>query len=393
MQIWWASLALALTLKAQQTSSRPYPAWLRNSYVSVNVGVLSQSFTARQLEAGFQAAAVEEPRTAVRVVLFGHEFAPWLAADITYMRPVRFVTYHDVNGDEVGHHVWTGFGGASLKLRAPIASRTSIYGEAGLGIASRHGFGVAGTPAVADASHAGPLVGAGLEYRVRPSWDLAAGATFIPGRASDRESAALMIDGGFRYTVRQASESADVSQGFTPDSLFPRKRLLQFEYTTAFGYAINTALSTNVPIFWKGDVQVDRGVAVHYDRTVFHTSSVFAIDAGTSVSIWRTRADADDFYTLSVYPRFVFIPIRTRTVDAYFCYSLAGPTFISSRTLDGRDLGSQFTFQDFLGGGVVVGGAKRATIGVKINHYSNGNLFPENAGVMVPVTFTFGWAF
>jgi len=94
-----------------------------------------------------------------------------------------------------------------------------------------------------------------------------------------------------------------------------------------------------------------------------------------------------------VYPRFVFMPIRTRSVDAYFCYSLAGPTFISSRTLEGHDLGSQFTFQDFLGGGVFLGAEKHVAIGVKINHYSNGNLFPENAGVMVPVTFTVGWAF
>jgi len=168
--MWWASLALAVMLRAPQTSSRPYPAWLRNSYFSVNVGVLAQSFTARQLEPGFQAASVEAPRAAVRVVLFGHEFVPWLAADLTYMRPVRFVTYHDVNGDGSGHHVWTGFGGASLKARAPIAPRVSIYGETGLGIASRHGFGLGGTPAVADASHAAALVGAGVEYRVRPSW-------------------------------------------------------------------------------------------------------------------------------------------------------------------------------------------------------------------------------
>ena len=32
-----------------------------------------------------------------------------------------------------------------------------------------------------------------------------------------------------------------------------------------------------------------------------------------------------------------------------------------------------------------MGSAKHATIGVKINHYSNGNIFPENAGVMLPV--------
>jgi len=171
------------------------------------------------------------------------------------------------------------------------------------------------------------------------------------------------------------------------------KRVLQVEYTTAFGYSINTFLSTTVPVFWKGDVQVDRGAAIHYDRTVYHTRSVFSIDIGTSASIWRTRVDRHDFFTLSVYPLFRFTPIRTRSVDAYFCYSLAGPTFISSRTLDALDLGSQFTFQDFLGGGVVLGAAKRVVVGVKINHYSNGNLFPENAGVMVPVTFTFGWAF
>jgi hypothetical protein len=387
--MWWASFALALTLGAQP----PAPArssWLANSYFSVNVGSLSQSFTARQLEPGFQAASIGEPHVAARVVLFGREFTPWLAAQITYLRPVQFVTYHDVNGDATGHHVWTGFGGASLKARAPLAGRTSIYGEAGLGIASRHGFAVHGTPAVADASHAAALLGGGVEYRLRPSWDLAAGVTFIPGRAADRESAALMIDGGFRYTIREP-ELAD--QGSPADDRFPHKRLLQFEYTTAFGYSINNALSTKVPIFWKGDVQVDRGVAVHFDRTVFHTQSVFAIDAGTSVSVWRTRADAADFYTLSIYPRFVFTPIRTRTLDAYFCYSLAGPTFISTRTLDGRDLGSQFTFQDFLGGGVRLGAAKRIVVGVKINHYSNGNLFPENAGVMVPVTFTAGWAF
>ena len=391
--MWWASFALALALRAQSTP-RAYPAWVSNSYFAVNVGSLSQSFTARQLEPGFEAASIAEPRIAARVVLFGHEFTPWLAAQITYMRPVRFVTYHDVNGDSAGHHVWTGFGGASVKARAPVVERTSIYGELGLGIASRHGFDLNGTSAVADASHAAPLLGAGVEYRLRPSWDLTAGATFIPGRASDRQSGALMVDGGFRFTIRPPDAAAQAAgQASNAEDLFPHKRLLQFEYTTAFGYSINTALSTKVPIFWQGEVQVDRGVAVHFARVVFHTHSVFAIDAGTSVSIWRTRADAETFYTLSVYPRFVFMPIRTRSVDAYFCYSLAGPTFISSRTLDGRDLGSQFTFQDFLGGGVFLGAEKHVAIGVKINHYSNGNLFPENAGVMVPVTFTVGWAF
>jgi hypothetical protein len=386
----------AATALAQQTASPPdtYPAWLANSYFGFNVGWLGQSFTSRQLEPGFQAASIDEPHIAARVILFGHEFTPHLGAQLTYLRPVQFVQYRDVNGDAVGHSVWTGFGGASLKARAPLAGRTSVYGEAGLGIASRHGFNQNGVPVVRDASHASLLLGAGVEYRLRPSWDLTAGATFIPGNASDHESGALMIDGGFRYTIRPtaAGASAAVAQAGAAAAPF-RPNLLQVEYTGAFGYSIVNFLSTTVPIFWNGIVQVDRGVAVHYDRTVFHTGKLFAIDAGTSVGVWRTRTDRQDFYTFSVYPRFTFTPIRTRPVDAYFCYSLAGPTFISSRTLGEADLGSQFTFQDFLGGGVVLGAAKHVVLGVKINHYSNGNLFPENAAVVVPVTFTFGWAF
>jgi hypothetical protein len=379
-------------------SADTYPAWIVNSYFSINAGGLWQSFTSRQLEPGFQAASVDEPHVAARVVLFGHEFSPWLAAQITYMRPVKFVRYRDINGDGAEHSVWTGFGGASLKARAPIAGRLAMYAEAGLGIASRHGFSQNGAAVVDDASHTAPLVGGGVEYRVRPSWDVTAGATYVAGKASDRESGALMIDAGFRYTIRAPSNQAAAGnpvqaggggQGVSPD----HKNLLQFEYTTGFGYSLVDVLSTSVPIFWNGQVQVDRGVAVHYDRVVFHTRTLFAIDAGASISAWRTRVDRTAFYTLSVYPRFVFTPIRTRPLDAYFCYSLAGPTFISSRTLESRDLGSQFTFQDFLGGGIVVGAAKHATIGVKLNHYSNGNLFPENAAVTVPVTFTFGWAF
>ena len=172
-----------------------------------------------------------------------------------------------------------------------------------------------------------------------------------------------------------------------------RARRLQVEYSSGFGYAINTFLSTRLPVFWKGETKVDRGIAVHYEQNVFHTRKIFALDVGTSGSEWRTRASQQGFFTLSVYPLIRFFLVRARTLDAYLCYSLAGPTYISTRRADGRDLGSRFTFQDFVGAGVLVGKARTVALGVKINHYSNGILVPENAGVMVPVTFTVGWTF
>jgi hypothetical protein len=307
------------------------------------------------------------------------------------MRPVRFVSYRDVNGDASGHHVWTGFGGATIKGRLPIAGRTSLYGEAGLGVASRHGFGVGDAVVVRDSSYATVLLGAGMEYRLHPAWDLTAGVTVIPGSASERASRAVMIDGGFRYTLRPLPDDRVEANRDGPYAF--HGHLVQVEYSTAVGYSINRFLSTTVPVFWKGDVQTDRGIAGHYQQNVFHTRTIFAIDLGVSASAWRTRGGGEHFFTLSAYPLFRFTPVRTRAADVFFCYSLAGPTFISSRTLAGRDLGSRFTFQDFLGGGVALGADKRLTLGVKINHYSNGNLFPENAGVMVPVTLTAGWAF
>jgi lipid A 3-O-deacylase PagL len=74
-------------------------------------------------------------------------------------------------------------------------------------------------------------------------------------------------------------------------------------------------------------------------------------------------------------------------------YSLAGPTIISRAIIDGQNTGSRFTFQDFMGAGVFLGRRRRAHVGVKINHYSNGNLISENAGLKIPLTLSLGWTF
>jgi hypothetical protein len=174
--------------------------------------------------------------------------------------------------------------------------------------------------------------------------------------------------------------------------VFPRN-LAQIEYSTGYGYSINTFVSKTVPIFWAGNVSVDRGLAVHYDRNVFHTARIFALDFGASASVWRSQANRDRFTTLSVYPLLRFTLVRTKRADLYFCYSLAGPTTISKIVIDGRDTGRRFTFQDFMGAGAFVGPHRRVSVGLKIKHYSNGNLFTQNAAVTIPLTFTVGYTF
>ena len=369
-----------------------YPALLQNSFVTINVGGVNQPFSQDQLQPGFRAASIAVPRAAVRVMLFGHEFNNTLSLQASYMRPVNYVTYASVSGADAGrHHVRVNFGGVTLKARRPVAGRISVYGEGGLGFTSRTGFSLGDSPVVTDAHYASMLVGAGLDYRLTPTWDLTAGLTYSPGKASVAQPHTLFSSGGFRYTMRPIPPErveANRRSGF----VFPRQ-IVQLEYSSGSGYSVNDFVSRKVPIFWGGHARVDFGVAPHYERNVFHTRKVFALDVGASAGFYKTRQNNDRFYTLSLYPLFRFTFIRMKPADIYFAYSLAGPTYISRIVLDDLNTGRHFTFQDFMGIGVFAGKNRNLNAGVKINHYSNGNIFTQNAGVKIPLTFSLGYAF
>jgi hypothetical protein len=94
-----------------------------------------------------------------------------------------------------------------------------------------------------------------------------------------------------------------------------------------------------------------------------------------------------------LYPVARFTFIRTNPVDVYFNYSVAGPTYISEISIDSLQIGKRFTFQDFMGLGCYVGKKRMINLELRIAHYSNGNLFPKNEGVMIPLTFNAGVAF
>jgi hypothetical protein len=85
--------------------------------------------------------------------------------------------------------------------------------------------------------------------------------------------------------------------------------------------------------------------------------------------------------------------LRTRPADLYFNYSAAGPTYLSALTIDDKKTGRHFTFQDFMGMGIFAGKNRNLNVEININHYSNGNIFPDNPGVKIPLTFNLGYAF
>jgi hypothetical protein len=247
-------------------------------------------------------------------------------------------------------------------------------------------------PAVTDAHFASLLLGGGLEYRMTRAVDFVAGSAYIPPRSKDTNPFTLFTSAGVRYNMRPlpaARVAETIDAGFT----FPAN-LVQAGYATdVFGFGVNNFFSKTVPVFWGGHVEVKRSVvSVQYQRNVFHTKKVFAFDVGAAFTEWRSH-DSDGFRTLSAFPVARFTFLRLKPADVYFAYSVAGPTYISKVVIDGLHTGSHFTFQDFMAMGLFVGSKRRLNVEINLNHYSNGNLLNENAGVKIPLALKLGYAF
>ena len=226
----------------------------------------------------------------------------------------------------------------------------------------------------------------------RRTADILFGATYSPGRKSLSQPSTRLYTTGIRFHMRPLP-AATVETNRRAGFAFPRS-VVRLGYTTnLLSYGLNNFFSRKVPIFWGGNVETRRGFTLDYQRNVFHTRKVFAFDVGASASYWKSNGNREIFRTLSVYPLFRFFLARTEPADLFFGYSLAGPTFISRATIDARDTGERFTFQDFIGIGAFFGKTRRMNAELGIKHYSNGNIFTSNASIKIPLTLTLGLAF
>jgi len=145
------------------------------------------------------------------------------------------------------------------------------------------------------------------------------------------------------------------------------------------------------PIFWRSRARVDYGATVFYERNVFHTTKYFSINGGTSLSAWSLQSQIQ----VAISGFFVFRVwlFRTETFNPYIAWSIAGPTILTSNHFSHYQLGSRFTFQDFLGIGAVVGKRQSIVISLKLYHYSNGDIFLRNDGFNVPLVVCIGFTF
>jgi hypothetical protein len=387
------SFLFSCSLIFAQDKRAQYPGALSKAFFGVNLGYIQYPFSNVHLRPGFKAESVSIPHGALRITLFGYQFNEHLSARITYMRPFTWVHYNRINGDTAIHSVWMNVGGLTLNGRLPLTEKLSLTGEAGLGVVTRNGFMVSDTSVVDDVSFASALLGAGLKYQLNRKWSLNLEMAYSPERKNHRQPSTQFFSGGFTYHMQPLSEQ-QVKRNSSSGYIFP-EHLVQVGYTTnGLGYGVNKLVSEGpVPIFWGGDAVLRRGISVNYQRNVFHTRKVFSLDVGASFGYWQTRSRRQEFYSLSVYPLLRFTPIRTRDLDVYLNYSVAGPSFISRVELDGEDTGRKFTFRDFMGMGVYAGKSRKLNAEINIGHFSNGNIFPSNAGVKIPLCFNLGYCF
>ncbi|GAB4285622.1 MAG: hypothetical protein Kow0068_11060 [Marinilabiliales bacterium] len=390
-------ITLALSFQGMSQNNRAqYPGALQNAYFQVNIGWINYPFDNTTLYPGYEAEKILVPHTAVRIIPYGYNINDYLAVHISYMRPVLWVRYKNVNGDNGNHAVFMNVGGLTVKAQYPVYNKFWIFGEAGLGVITRTGFHSSTYPyprIMDDANYATFLFSGGIKYKINKKWALLFTTAYSPQAGKYHQPYTLFFGGGFEYDMYKLPENV-VDKNKKSKYIFP-ENLVQLGYTTNyFGYGVNNFVSEGkIPVFWGGMAEIKEGFSVHFQRNFFHTYKNFAFDWGLSFSYWNSSVENTKFITISTFPVFRFILIRTKPVDFYINYSLAGPSYISGLNIDGFDTGPQFTFQDFMGIGWYFGNKRNYNIEIRIAHYSNGNLFPQNEGVKIPLTFNAGYCF
>ena len=180
-------IVVSFEIKAQDERAQ-LPLALRNAYFGVSVGSINYDFGAMSFlpHTGYVFSNVVVKHPAVRLVLYGYEFNKYLSAQLTYMRPVYWVSYYydQNNGSEVKRErssVWMNVGGLTIRPQLPITNRISLNGEVGLGIVTRHGFNAQdGTPIVTGMSYPTVLLGGGVNYHLTDNWRLMVSGVYAP---------------------------------------------------------------------------------------------------------------------------------------------------------------------------------------------------------------------
>ena len=380
-----------------QDARAQFPRVMNNFYFEVNTGYINYPFTDFSVEPGYEFNGVKIPHMALRIIPIGYEFNKYLSAQISYMRPVLWVHFIYTLGPEekdIERAVWMNISSITIKPKLPLNDKFSVFGEAGMAIVTRNGFeDYSGNPVVSNANYTSIILGGGLKYHVNSRWGLQLSTVWSPENTEEKQPVNTFFSGGFSYKIIPLSQ-AWINRSVETGYIYPKQWLQLGFSTNGLGYGVNNFLAEGlVPVFWGGEAEVAKGIYASYQRNVYHGAKVFSLDWGINAAFWQSHENKENFITLSVFPVFRFSWLRTKPVDMYFFYSVAGPTYISKYLIDQKETGGHFTFADYMGIGGFAGKDRKINFELKIGHYSNGDLLPFNEGVKIPLSISLGRTF
>lgn len=362
------------------------PLFLQDSYFGIDFGYGAFGFSNANLAPGFAATTIQNDRATIRISA-GHYFEPFLAVQLTLMRPILWIQYDGVYSPRSSNSVWLTYLALTARPMLSLGDRLKLFAEAGPAYYSRHGFtGPTGT-GVPDATGFTALTGGGLLYRLGSHWEVDASAGFVWAVRDQPSTVYGAVGLAYRFEARPPPAGEPrASSEWTAHELD-----VGFFERGAIYWNISRGLS-RAGLFFEGQIKTQRGESLFYQQNVYHGARWISLDWGASGARWVSAVDGETFYTISVFPALRVWFVRGSVVAGYLGLSVAGPSYLSRGTIDGKPTGGAFTFQDFLELGVLVGRTGRLKVALRLLHYSNGNLRPENPGIASPVTLNAGYA-
>ena len=166
-------------------------------------------------------------------------------------------------------------------------------------------------------------------------------------------------------------------------------------------YSLNSSAESNILLSLGTGPQPDSSqknslLAVDYEFWQLDISSRRRLSIGVSYTGIRTNANRNSsLEAISIYPQLTLFPVSEHFEDYYFFVRALGPTYISKNSLGDRNQSKNLTFQAQVGVGreLSLENGRSLLMQISWKHFSNANIFSDNDGIDIPVTFTLGYQF
>jgi hypothetical protein len=141
-----------------------------------------------------------------------------------------------------------------------------------------------------------------------------------------------------------------------------------------------------VPLMWNARLKVDRSVIVGYEHPFYAYKRHIELYSGVSCGYMETlQRYQDSLFVVSAYVLARLYVIRSDIFSGYFIYSPAGPSLLSKPKFSTTAFSNNFVFQNQFGIGASFGKNADTEFFLKLYHYSNGDIFPVNGGIDIPI--------